>query len=158
MSKIICYTDGAATMKKVNGEYIRGAGGSAFAIVSEDLKEVYHSGSKHFSNTTNNYCELYAILMAIKFCDSVYKNEPIEIRSDSAYCVNMLKTGGWVYGWANNNWTRGKKHEPIENLDIIQQIYQYLLNKDITFIKVMGHSGDVGNELVDKLAVGAKGR
>ena len=36
MNKIICFTDGSATMIKVNGEYVRSAGGSAFAVVSED--------------------------------------------------------------------------------------------------------------------------
>ena len=91
MNKIICFTDGAATMTKVNGEYVRGPGGSAFAVVSEDLNEVYHSDSQHFDNTTNNYCELYAILMALKYCHENYSGRPIEIRSDSAHCVNMLK-------------------------------------------------------------------
>ena len=57
-----------------------------------------------------------------------------------------------------NGWTRGKKHEPIENLEIIQKIYKYLLNDNITFVKIKGHSGNVGNELVDKLAVAAKKR
>ena len=55
-----------------------------------------------------------------------------------------------------NGWTRGKKHEPIENLEVIQKIYKYLLNDDVTFVKIKGHSGNVGNELVDKLAVAAK--
>ena len=158
MNKIICFTDGAATMTKVNGEYVRGAGGSAFAVVSEDLNEVYHSDSQHFDNTTNNHCELYAILMALKYCHENYSGRPIEVHSDSAYCVNMLKPDGWVYGWEKNGWTRGKKHEPIENLEIIQKIYRYLLNDDVTFVKIKGHSGNVGNELVDKLAVAAKNR
>lgn len=157
MNKIICFTDGSATMIKVNGEYMRGAGGSAFAVVSEDLNEVYHSDSQHFDNTTNNHCELYAILMALKYCHENYSGRPIEIRSDSAYCVNMLKSGGWVYGWEKNGWTRGKKHEPIENLEIIQKIYRYLLNDDVTFVKVKGHSGNNDwNDFVDKLAVAAK--
>ena len=37
-------------------------------------------------------------------------------------------------------------------------IYKYLLNDDVTFVKIKGHSGNVGNELVDKLAVAAKNR
>ena len=65
--------------------------------------------------------------MALQYCHENYSGRPIEIRSDSAYCVNMLKPGGWVYGWEKNGWTRGKKHEPIENLEIIQKIYKYLL-------------------------------
>ena len=54
------YTDGAASMNFVNGEYQRGNGGSAMAIIN-DKEEIEYSASKHFDNTTNNYCELYAI-------------------------------------------------------------------------------------------------
>ena len=156
MNKIVIYTDGAATMKCVNGRYERCSGGAAFAVVSEDLSEIYHSAAKHFDNTTNNYCELYAILMALEYCKETYDNKlVIEIRSDSAYCVNMLKKGGWIYSWVRNGWTRGPKHQPIENLDVIKQIYDLLDNK-VKFVKVKGHSGEIGNTLVDSLAVAAK--
>ena len=163
MNKIICFTDGAATMTKVNGEYVRGAGGSAFAVVSEDLNEVYHSDFQHFDNTTNNHCELYAILMALKYCHENYSDRPIEIRSDSAYCVNMLKPDGWVYSWEKNGWTRGKKHEKIENLELIKYIYEKIKELEdnfhsVTFIKVAGHSGNKINEIVDRAAVAAKER
>lgn len=67
----------------------------------------------------------------------------------------MLKENGWIYSWEKNGWTRGKKHEPIENLPIIKKIWE-LLDDDVTFIKVKGHSGNLYNELVDKMAVEAK--
>ena len=113
---------------------------------------------KHFENTTNNYCELYAILMALKYFKKEQSKDILKIYSDSTYCVNMLKSGGWIYSWAKNGWTRGKKHEPIENLEIIKEIYSYLeKSKNIDFIKVKGHSGDKDwNNYVDKLAVKAK--
>ena len=149
------YTDGAASMNFVNGEYQRGNGGSAMAIIN-DKEEIEYSASKHFDNTTNNYCELYAILMALSYCSVNYSNDNIfEINSDSAYCVNMLKENGWIYSWEKNNWTRGKKHEPIENLPIIKKIWE-LLDDNVTFIKVKGHAGNQYNELVDKMAVEAK--
>ena len=149
------YTDGSASMNFVNGEYQRGNGGSAMAIIN-DKEEIEYSASKHFDNTTNNYCELYAILMALSYCSVNYSNDNIfEINSDSAYCVNMLKENGWIYSWEKNNWTRGKKHEPIENLPIIKKIWE-LLDDNVTFIKVKGHAGNQYNELVDKMAVEAK--
>lgn len=151
------YTDGAATMKNINGEYIRCSGGAAMAIVNGQ-DEIIYSGSKHFDNTTNNFCELYAILMALSYCSINYSTEKIEIYSDSAYCVNMLKENGWVYSWEKNNWTRGKKHEKIENVEIIKDIFNFIQKLDVSFIKVKGHSNDKINDYVDKLAVAAKER
>lgn len=157
MDKIVIYTDGAATMNLVNGEYQRGAGGSAMVIINEKGK-IEYSASKHFDNTTNNYCELAAILMALNYCSINYSHDNIfEINSDSAYCVNMLKENGWIYSWSKNGWTRGKKHEPIENLELIKQIWDYMQSLKIRFVKVKGHSGNKDwNDYVDKLAVEVK--
>lgn len=152
------FTDGAATMKQVNGEWIRENGGAAIVVVNDD-EEVIAQYKRGFHSTTNNYCELHAIYLALSYWENNYPNEDLEIHSDSAYCVNMLKENGWVYNWANNNWTRGKKHEPIENLPIIKKIYSILIrneNNEITFIKVKGHANNKYNEMVDKLAVEAK--
>ena len=153
---MIIYSDGAATMKCINGEYQRENGGAAMAVI-QDEKVIYEE-TKYFENTTNNYCELYAILMALKYFKKEQSKDILKIYSDSTYCVNMLKSGGWIYSWAKNGWTRGKKHEPIENLEIIKEIYSYLeKSKNIDFIKVKGHSGDKDwNNYVDKLAVKAK--
>lgn len=153
---MIIFTDGAATMKCINGEYQRENGGAAMAVI-QDEKVIYEE-TKHFENTTNNYCELYAILMALKYFKKEQSKDILKIYSDSTYCVNMLKSGGWIYSWAKNGWTRGKKHEPIENLEIIKEIYSYLeKSKNIDFIKVKGHSGEKDwNDYVDKLAVKAK--
>ena len=150
------YSDGAATMKCINGEYQRENGGAAMAVI-QDEKVIYEE-TKHFENTTNNYCELYAILMALKYFKKEQSKDILKIYSDSAYCVNMLKPGGWIYGWERNGWTRGKKHEHIENLEIIKEIYRYLeKSKNIEFIKVKGHSGVEGNEEADRLAKKAVG-
>lgn len=158
MNNIIkIYSDGAATMKNINGEYIRCSGGAAMAIVNEQ-NDIIYSASKHFDNTTNNFCELYAILMALSYCSANYPTEKIEIYSDSAYCVNMLKENGWVYSWEKNNWTRGKKHEKIENVEIIKDIFNFIQKLDVSFVKVKGHSNDKINDYVDKLAVAAKER
>ena len=144
------YTDGAATMKCINGEYQKGNGGWAWAAIDENNNLIKADfGGKE--NTTNNCMELMAILNALR----TFKKD-LTIYSDSAYCVNMLKPGGWIYGWKRNGWTRGKKHEPIENLEIIKEIWEYL-NNNIEFIKVKGHAyEDDWNAFVDKLAVEGK--
>lgn len=157
------YTDGAATMRKVNGEYVREAGGWAFAQVKDN--KLIFSASGHADNTTNNAMELTAISQALRhYITRYYSSEiydTIKIYSDSAYCVNMLKEGGWVYSWSRNSWTRGKKHEPIENLDLIKKIFEILSKLregfgEVEFIKVAGHSNNELNNCVDQLAVEAK--
>lgn len=45
------YTDGASTMKQINGEYIRDAGGWAFAQVENDIVTASYLGNKE--KTTN---------------------------------------------------------------------------------------------------------
>jgi ribonuclease HI len=157
------YTDGACTLKKTNKGYEKGPGGWAFALVKDN--KIEFSQSLPLMHTTNNEAELYAIYRAlVHYTEHFYSKDiydTIKIYSDSAYCVNMLKEGGWVYSWKNNGWTRGKKHEPIENLDIIQKIYITMLDlnegfHNIEFIKVPGHSNNEFNNYVDKLAVEAK--
>lgn len=58
------YTDGASTMKKINGEYIRDAGGWAFAQVEKNV--VVASGLGNKAVTTNQEMELMAICKAIE--------------------------------------------------------------------------------------------
>lgn len=156
MVKIYC--DGAATMKQVNGKYERCNGGWAFARV-EDNKVTYWENGRQL-NTTNNAMELFAILSALWYCNNKdIKGVGIEIYCDSAYCVNIFSS--WIEGWKRNGWTRGKKHEPIENLSLIMDIDKLIseLKKkfvEVKFIKVKGHSNNEFNNFVDKLAVEAK--
>ena len=160
--KYIYYTDGAATMKQIDSEYVRCAGGWAWARVDKDLN-VISTGTDGDSETTNNAMELTAIREALKDFSNCIEGkefgETIEINSDSAYSINVLTN--WAFSWEKNGWTRGKKHEPIENLELIKEIF-YLIKRlkdtgnTVEFIKVKGHSGVEVNELVDKLAVSSK--
>jgi ribonuclease HI len=77
------------------------------------------------------------------------------IYSDSAYAVNACND--WIRKWASNGWKRAKGKK-IENLDIIQQLYQILKTEfcNIEIIKVSGHDGNIGNEIADALASGNK--
>ena len=89
------YTDGASTMKKINNEWIRCNGGAAMVCIN-DKNKIIAEYKRGFKNTTNNYCELHAIYLALSYWNNNYPNEEIEIYSDSAYCVNMLKENGWI--------------------------------------------------------------
>ena len=150
-------TDGAATMRKINGEYVRENGGWAFAEIGEGNSILFSSSGQKL-NTTNNECELTAIKEAILYFEKSEENE-LTIFSDSAYSINCLSQ--WAANWEKNGWTRGKKREPIENLEIIKSTFEKIRELEqnsriINFVKIKGHAGNFANEYVDKLAVAAK--
>lgn len=148
------YTDGAATMKKIDNNYEKGPGGWAYCILDEKDNCLYKE-SDGKNPTTNNEMELTGILRGLEQSLNL-PSEEIEVYSDSAYCINTFT--GWVFVWVNNDWTRGKKKEEIKNVDLIKKIYNIITesNKKIKFIKVKGHSDDYYNEVVDHMAVVAK--
>ena len=146
-------------MRKVNGEYVREAGGWAYVILDENEKEIC-GGFSGNPCTTNNEMELTAIKQGLqRFLTFGFRGKGIAIHSDSAYCINIFTQ--WIEGWKNNGWTRGKKHEPIENLELIKEIYTLIQECkrcfcEVYFVKVKGHAGDYWNEKVDAMAVHGK--
>lgn len=159
MSDFKIYCDGAATMRKINGEYVREAGGWGYVILDKDDNEIIAAyGGENISS--NNAMELTAIRNSLrKFLSFGYTGKTVKIHSDSAYCINIFTS--WIAGWKANGWTRGKKHEPIENVEIIKEIdtiFEDIKKQfcSIEFIKVRGHAGDKWNEVCDKLAVRGK--
>lgn len=154
------WTDGAASQKKLsNGEWERKAGGWAWALVQDGKIICEKSGGE--SKTTNNRMELMAIYSALKtYQPKIMIGDTINIYSDSAYCINIYTQ--WINSWEANGWRRGKKKEPIENVELIKATYEIIKKlKEINFftfnfIKVKGHSNDKFNEYVDSKAVMAK--
>lgn len=143
------YVDGACSGNP-------GVGGWASVLTIDNEYCMTEYGAT--AETTNNRMELTAILAAYKNFNGAYGKGAGEARiySDSAYCVNMLNT--WIWSWKDNGWTRGKKHEKIENLDLVKELYDYRVKfgDDIIIHKVDGHSGNHWNEVADKMAVAAR--
>ena len=139
------YTDGACSGNPGPGGY---------GVVEYDIKSntIFYTYSEYFKNVTNNQMELKAILHVIKLAAADKENSYL-VYSDSAYAVNSINT--WMYEWARNGWINSKK-KPVENLDLIQEIYSYLEfpMKNFDLRKINGHSGHLGNELADALATG----
>ena len=101
-------------------------------------------------NTTNNICELKAILYAlVKY--GLYNPTPT-VYSDSAYAINSLTV--WRHTWKDKGWNR-YDGGTIKNLELIQA-FDELEEKGfkINLIKVKGHDNVEGNILADKLATG----
>lgn len=136
------YTDGACSNNGSENSY------GAFAVVvykDGELVETYVKGEK---NTTNNICEMKAILYAIikygKACPIIY--------SDSAYAINSFEN--WRHNWKTNGWRKADGGE-VKNLELVQAYDDLVINKGYRFClkKVKGHSNCEGNIIADKLAV-----
>ena len=140
MNKIF-YTDGACSGNPGPGGY---------AVVSLEENELVYSYVEDFPNTTNNRMELMAILHVIKLAAEDRENDYL-VYSDSAYAINSITN--WIYGWARNGWMNSKKKQ-VENIDLMQEIYQYVefSMPNFKLEKVHGHDDLLGNELADSLA------
>ena len=140
MNKIF-YTDGACSGNPGPGGY---------AVVSLEENELVYSYVEDFPNTTNNRMELMAILHVMKLAAEDKENDYL-VYSDSAYAINSITN--WIYSWARNGWMNSKKKQ-VENIDLMQEIYQYVKfpMSNFKLEKVHGHDGLLGNELADALA------
>ena len=100
-------------------------------------------------DTTNNRMELEALYHVLKYTKD--SSDVIYISSDSAYVVNIVND--WMWKWVKNGWTR-KGNKPIENLDIIKEIYNLISENPFKYeiSKCKGHSNVLGNELADAIA------
>lgn len=140
------YTDGATSNNGYEGSY----GGWAFIVVEND--KIIRAGKGHEDNTTNNQCELTAIINACCYAEGL--GAPVTIFSDSAYCVNCYKQK-WYKNWLKNGWVNSKK-EPVANRVLWERLIPFFENPNFSFEKVKGHSINKYNNIVDKMAVEAK--
>lgn len=129
-STVIAYTDGACSGNP-------GTGAWAYRLEWPDGRVEEAVGGE--TSTTNNREELKAVREALKAFRARVGDDPswrVIVRTDSQGVIN----------WLNHTWKRKK------NLDLYPEI-DPLVDARVTFEHVRGHSGDVGNERVDGLAV-----
>lgn len=131
------YTDGACSGAP-------GPGAWAYAALSGWI-----SKSAYEPSTTNQRMELRAVLEAVRDLGATHR---ITIFSDSAYVINCFEDR-WYLGWKDGRKRDGK---PISNWDIWEPLIEVVLKYRVKFVKVKGHSGNYGNDFVDKLAVKTK--
>lgn len=144
------YTDGAASNNR-KGE---GIGGYAYIILEEQkVIESFKQGKK---NTTNNECELLAIITA---CNKVLEKldgwlDNVIIYSDSAYCINCYQEQWWKK-WQTNGWRNSSK-QPVANKELWLQLIPFFEDERFDFQKVEAHQNQKWNTMVDRMAVAAK--
>src|SRR5688572_26277794 len=131
------YTDGACSGNP-------GPGGWAWAVPGGR----FASGAE--ARTTNQRMEIHAVLDAVLTLDG-----PVEIVSDSTYVVHCFRDRWWE-GWLRRGWVNSAK-KPVANRDLWEPLIDaYRADPQrLRFRWVKGHSGDVMNDLVDRLAVEA---
>lgn len=129
-----------------------GVGGYACVLMDKNKVKDYSYYASNY--ITNNCAELKAMLLALDIVNDEknLKNKYI-IYTDSAYVYNIVND--WIYKWAGNGWKKNGNKQ-IENLVLIQKIYEHLIknNKNFSVKHCKGHSGVLGNELADALASG----
>lgn len=148
-NQITIFTDGSS-----RGNPGPGGWGALVVLQNEnaDLNKVWELGG-HAEYTTNNRMELTAVLEACVFIESRTLEGNIEIRSDSAYVLNGITA--WVFGWEKNGW-KTKTGEEVLNRDLWEALlhaqYRLKTKNTLTWKKVAGHAGVMGNERVDVIA------
>ena len=120
------WTDGGYSMKK-------GIGAFAHIILNSDDIEIDKYAEK-VENSTNNRCELNAILSAVK---KIPDGSSVRIYTDSQYCIGVM----------NGEYCRNK------NLDILEEWDKVIKEKNlkVKFTWVKGHSGLKYNEMCDAM-------
>ena len=137
------YTDGACVGNP-------GPGGWAAIILLENDKKELFGGEKL---TTNNRMELTAAIKGLEYCDlqegKQLSLKEIKLYTDSVY----LKEGitNWISKWEKNNWKTSNKKN-VKNIDLWKKLKDLVTSKQIEWCWIKGHSGDLMNDLADKLA------
>ncbi|MEA3327492.1 MAG: ribonuclease HI [Chloroflexota bacterium] len=134
-SNVTIYTDGACLDNP-------GPGGWGAILRYGKHERVISGGEK---DTTNNRMELRAALEALR---TLTESCHVTLFTDSQY----LKMGvtEWMPNWKRRNWRR--KGGKLANVDLWMKLDEEISRHDIHWHWVRGHSGNVMNERVDKLA------
>lgn len=100
--------------------------------------------------TTNNRMELTAAAEAL---EALTRPCRVRLHTDSEYLKNGITR--WSTGWVRKNW-RSSTGDPVKNMDLWRRILDAAARHEIDWLWVRGHSGDEGNERVDRLATAGR--
>ncbi len=141
------YTDGSYKKIPGLGEFY---GSAAFIVPGDDVENsvtLTKAGNDEYVSLHNVSGEIFAVMMAMEHCLNVLhvnKEDTVRIFHDYVGIANWVKRKGEPDYWRAKNQ--------------VTQTYAAYMNSlvktatNLTFHHVTGHSGNVGNELVDKLA------
>ncbi len=134
-NRIKIYTDGACSNNQSN----ENKGGYGAILFKQGEQPLTLNGG--FRNTTNNRMELKAAIEALK---RIHSSSPVTVYSDSQYVVKGITE--WIPNWI----AKGKIEK---NGDLWMELYKIVMTfRDIQFMHVKGHNGNIYNEEADRLA------
>ncbi|OSD07896.1 ribonuclease H-like protein [Trametes coccinea BRFM310] len=144
-SPLIVYTDGACRGNGQDGS----VAGIGVWWGNDDPRNLCERCP---GNQTNNRAELIAI---IRVLETAPMDRPLIIKSDSQYSINCLTE--WLPSWKSRDW-KTARGMPVLNVpliryaDIMLEERRDYAKQPVKFEKVLGHSGEIGNEGADRLA------
>ncbi len=140
-SATLLYCDGACS----GNQFSKNKGGWGAVIINNGSIKKFSGNAK---NTSNQKMELTSCIEGLKRLKD--EKHSIKVFSDSAYLINCMNDK-WYLKWQKNGWINAKK-EKIANKDLWEDLLKLISEKNISFHKVEGHSGDKWNELANDLA------
>mgnify|MGYP001824350817 CR=1 FL=1 len=135
MPKVTIFSDGSCDPNP-------GPGGWAALLKSGNQEKVLNGSEK---DTTNNRMELTAALRAL---EKLKRASHVDFYTDSEYLCRGITE--WMPRWKERNWRR--KGGALANVDLWQALDKAIQQHTITWHWVRGHTGNLGNERVDRLA------
>ena len=136
MNRIEIFTDGACRGNP-------GKGGWGVMIRSNGLEESLYGGN---ISTTNNIMELTAAIKALEY---IPENSNVVLTTDSKYVMQGITE--WIKNWKIRDWKTASK-KPVLNKELWKRLDSLTNLHSIEWKWVKGHSGDLMNNMVDKLA------
>jgi len=136
VERVEIYTDGACSGNPGPG------GWGALMLYKGNEKEIYGGEPE----TTNNRMEMLAAINALK---ALTRKSPVRIHTDSKYLKDGITQ--WIKKWRTNGW-RTAARKPVKNADLWQELESMLIEHDVEWAWVKGHSGHPENERADALA------
>lgn len=139
--RLLCFTDGGCL----------GGGGAvgAWAYLIQPVNEPPVFASEAESSTTISRMELTALL---RLLEAIEIGTPLKVFCDSEYVVKGCNQ--WSKNWVKNGWKTNAGGD-VANQDLWEPLVQLFSIHDIQLVHVNGHSGNPGNDFVDKLCTEA---
>ena len=154
MEKIDIYTDGSSKGNPGPGGFgaiiIKNNNQSQSASRETQVREI---GGRE-EQTTNNRMEMQAAIESLKYLNNnLSVGSQVKLHTDSEYLLKGATI--WIQGWVKNGW-RTKNKKEVLNQDL-WQLLLYEIEKvkekgNLTWEKVLGHSGHKFNERCDRIA------
>jgi len=144
------YTDGSSFNSPRKG----GIGIRYITVDSYGNEHIQNSFFPGYKGATNNQMELQACIQALKEAlqlQLISNVNRIFIFTDSLYVVDNYKRA--MFNWSANKWF-SQSGKPVINADLWKDLLKVMkkIRKNVEFKWVKGHSKNIHNKAVDKMA------